>query len=557
MRHETSKSTNRKHKAVYLGIYLAIISGILLLNLYTSQVDFLTEDNTVFIESSSFDPDFSTYELSSGDENLFHYEVSLSKEDFSHLDGEIYRIVLNGVHSNAIRVHFNDQLIIDEGDMEDGFSMLRAGIVHGILDQDWIEDTNTIHITSYASFRTGILNPITISENTPGNRNIGLLRLFNERLVTLGIGLVFMSGLFSLFIYFLNRKDNVFLLWLSLGTLFTGVYLWDYLPIQHLHVDYIFIKKTLLLSLSIGLLFYGLTLYSILKKKYILILPVMQLGYYLFIFFISTNMIDFRSYYDYYFLSIIVIVFSLLLITFHHCKKNNTLFVMLLHFSTIFTLGLLLVFRGFRVGYYSLSTPIFIIVVIGFLPLIITYVLFLEKDIKLLQEKELRQEAMQQAMTDGLTGVYNNTYLKKQLGQLNDASVIAIVDLDNMKPINDTYGHLAGDYVLCYLTDTIKQYIRDRDVLCRYGGDEFVILFKDCSLKEARRIANNIRNHFHQHSISYNGHKLTTSTSIGMCEITNDVDSKSILDCADQELYKAKRKGKNQLFWNDDPIKTI
>jgi diguanylate cyclase (GGDEF)-like protein len=528
-------------------IYFVIIAAILLLTVYTSQLDFLTTENAIQIEPTAFDQDFSTYELSHDDENVFHYTIDLSKEDFSQLDGDQFKLVINSVHSNAITVHFNDQLIVSEGDMSEGLSMLRAGFVHGTIDQAMIQDQNTLAITTYASYRTGTFHPVVISENMPGNRNIGVLRLFNDRLVTLGIGLVIMSGLFSLFIYFLNRKDNTFLLWLSLATLFTGGYLWDYLTMPYLLTDYLVIKKFFLLNLALGILFYGLASYSLLKKKYVLTLPVMQLIYYLIIFFTATNMIDFRYYYNYFFFSIIAVVLFLLIVTFKQYKQNNTIFVMLLHYSTIFTLGLLSLIKGFKLSYYSLSTPIFIIFVIGFLPLIITYVLFLEKDIKLLQERDLKKQAVTQAMTDGLTGVYNIHYLKTQLDQMNDTSVLAILDLDNMKPLNDTYGHLAGDYVLCYLTDTIKQYIRETDILCRYGGDEFVIIFKDCTLADAKKIMTDIHQHIHDDTLSFNNDTFTTSISVGICNASKHTTPENILQCADQALYQAKRQGKNQL----------
>jgi diguanylate cyclase (GGDEF)-like protein len=544
-----SISTRRRHKVIYLIIYFVIIAAILLLTVYTSRLDFLTTENAIQIEPTAFDQDFNTYELSHDDEHIFHYTVDLAKADFSQLDGEHFKLVINSVHSNAITVHFNDQLIISEGDMSEGLSMLRAGFVHGTIEKGLIEDQNTLAITTYASYRTGTFHPVVISENTPGNRNIGALRLFNDRLVTLGIGLVIMSGLFSLFIYFLNRKDNAFLLWLSLATLFTGGYLWDYLTMPYLLTDYLVIKKFFLLNLSLGILFYGLASYSLLKKKYVLTLPVMQLIYYLIIFFTATNMIDFRYYYNYFFFSIIAVVLFLLIVTFKQYKQNNTIFVMLLHYSTIFTLGLLSLIKGFKLSYYSLSTPIFIIFVIGFLPLIITYVLFLEKDIKLLKERDLKQQAVTQSITDGLTGAYNNYYLQKQLKKLNDTSVLAIVDLDNLKPLNDTYGHLAGDYVLRYLTNTIKQYIRKTDVLYRYGGDEFVIIFKDCALADAKKIMTDVRLHIHDDTLSFNNDTFTTSISVGMCDTSKHTTPENILQCADQALYQAKRQGKNQLFF--------
>jgi len=180
----------------------------------------------------------------------------------------------------------------------------------------------------------------------------------------------------------------------------------------------------------------------------------------------------------------------------------------------------------------------------------------LEKDIKLLKERDLKQQAVTQSITDSLTGAYNNYYLQKQLKKLNDTSVLAIVDLDNLKPLNDTYGHLAGDYVLRYLTNTIKQYIRKTDVLCRYSGDEFVIIFIDCTLADAKQIMTDIYQHIHDDTLSFNNDTFSTSISVGICDASKHTTPENILQCADQALYQAKRQGRNQLSVASTPSPT-
>lgn len=151
---------------------------------------------------------------------------------------------------------------------------------------------------------------------------------------------------------------------------------------------------------------------------------------------------------------------------------------------------------------------------------------------------------------DQLTNVYTRRYLFERLYEeverarrYKEFLSIAMIDIDDFKKINDTYGHDIGDEVLKKIADALKMGVRKIDIVGRYGGEEFLIIFPhtqlEQSIKSAQRILKNVRENF-------KWMKLTLS--IGMAEMTDSCyDAEKLVKCADIALYKAKVAGKNRI----------
>jgi diguanylate cyclase (GGDEF)-like protein len=173
-------------------------------------------------------------------------------------------------------------------------------------------------------------------------------------------------------------------------------------------------------------------------------------------------------------------------------------------------------------------------------------------------QTRLRQQAVQlqtisqQAYLDPLTGVFNRRYLDEAL-QLNferaDGSVgILILDIDYFKKVNDTYGHAAGDLVLRETAQLMRKSVRARDLVCRYGGEEFVILLPDIDAKNLRRTAEKIRTRFEKLIFHFEAQEIRATISIGAAlypEHGNDPEA--LLQLADQALYASKHNGRNRV----------
>ena len=123
-----------------------------------------------------------------------------------------------------------------------------------------------------------------------------------------------------------------------------------------------------------------------------------------------------------------------------------------------------------------------------------------------------------------------------------------MLDIDYFKMINDTYGHSAGDKVLIEVSSIIKSTLRSCDYVGRYGGEEFLIIIKDVSLEQGVAICERIRESIENHEWSIDG--LRTSVSIGLSEITGN-HTDSIVNKADELLYKSKSNGRNQLAYEN------
>jgi len=170
-------------------------------------------------------------------------------------------------------------------------------------------------------------------------------------------------------------------------------------------------------------------------------------------------------------------------------------------------------------------------------------------DITLLKEKHAQIE--KKAYYDGLTSVYNrhkfdeivNKEIKNSQRYHRPLSM-AILDIDKFKIFNDTYGHLIGDEVLIMLAQHVKNSIRDTDVFARWGGEEFVILFREIDALEAKIVSDKIRESIAELEHETAGH---ISASFGVTEFKSDDTLDTIFKRCDDALYKAKENGRNRV----------
>ncbi len=162
-----------------------------------------------------------------------------------------------------------------------------------------------------------------------------------------------------------------------------------------------------------------------------------------------------------------------------------------------------------------------------------------------------RLEAM--ATTDRLTGAANREALEVLFGQAqrlarrHDRPLSIInLDIDHFKTINDRHGHQAGDSVLRDLVETVSAQIREADTLCRWGGDEFLILLPDADAEHARQTAERIRDAVARHNrLPANEESLTVSQ--GVAQYRPDESLDNVINRADQALYEAKRSGRDRV----------
>ncbi|OIR09478.1 response regulator PleD [mine drainage metagenome] len=155
----------------------------------------------------------------------------------------------------------------------------------------------------------------------------------------------------------------------------------------------------------------------------------------------------------------------------------------------------------------------------------------------------------QLAMTDHLTGLPNRAQFERTLNseiaharRMSEPFTVLFMDLDGFKVINDTFGHHAGDEVLCEVARRIEKLVRAEDLLARFGGDEFGIFMRQSDDNTSQSLANRIVDALLTPIALSTGQKVTIGISIGIASYAGDIDTvETLLDLADQALYKTKR----------------
>ncbi|WP_425914302.1 sensor domain-containing diguanylate cyclase [Pseudomonas sp. GWSMS-1] len=127
------------------------------------------------------------------------------------------------------------------------------------------------------------------------------------------------------------------------------------------------------------------------------------------------------------------------------------------------------------------------------------------------------------------------------------ALCVLMLDLDNFKQLNDSQGHMAGDEMLRRFANHLRNIVRKSDIICRWGGEEFILLLKDTTPEQARELAEKIIQQTEQSSIHFNGVDLQITTSIGLAQLQADESLEQVITRADRALYRAKQSGRNRL----------
>lgn len=165
------------------------------------------------------------------------------------------------------------------------------------------------------------------------------------------------------------------------------------------------------------------------------------------------------------------------------------------------------------------------------------------------------QEIRHIASRDSLTGVLNHGQIMDAAAQTLALSarhtkpmILAMIDLDDFKKVNDSYGHISGDKVLVSLGQLLQQSVRETDFVGRYGGEEFMLVFSDADCGMIEQKMASILDAFHSIDFDINGQHFSCSFSAGLASSHSFDKLDQIISAADKALYKAKGAGKNQIY---------
>ncbi len=171
-------------------------------------------------------------------------------------------------------------------------------------------------------------------------------------------------------------------------------------------------------------------------------------------------------------------------------------------------------------------------------------------------EAEYHEEIYRLTILDGLTQIHNTRYLGEFLerevvrSQRHDRPLsVLMFDIDKFKSINDSFGHLCGDFVLRELADIVRGTVRKEDLFARYGGEEFAIVLVETNREGAVNVAERIRETVASHQFRFEATPVKLTISLGVASTSGDLamTPASLIRVADENLYEAKRTGRNRV----------
>lgn len=159
------------------------------------------------------------------------------------------------------------------------------------------------------------------------------------------------------------------------------------------------------------------------------------------------------------------------------------------------------------------------------------------------------------ATRDALTGLFNRRFASDYLRQISmqqqrnkSPCSVALVDIDHFKHINDRYGHKVGDACLVQVATKLSKHFRSSDVLCRWGGEEFLLIFPDAGVDEILPVIESFRQYLHNHPIQHYGALIPLTMSIGVTNLPPGAPFDVAINRADRLLYRAKATGRNRII---------
>ncbi|MFW6366378.1 MAG: diguanylate cyclase, partial [Spirochaetota bacterium] len=182
---------------------------------------------------------------------------------------------------------------------------------------------------------------------------------------------------------------------------------------------------------------------------------------------------------------------------------------------------------------------------------------------RVFEVEKLQEKLSEQALKDPLTGLFNRRFLaevvEKEASRARRESStfgLCMIDIDNFKSVNDRFGHDAGDYVLMRVSDTMSSLMRRTDYLCRFGGDELIIILPKIGKQDAVVKAEQLCNALSRINFEIAGERIEVTLSIGIALFPEDGSSfEQLMQKADAALYNSKRCGRNRITVYDSSLK--
>ncbi len=471
-------------------------------------------------------------------------DLDLSKENTER----DYYLVFPYIDGTALRVFWNNQYVGNQGDMERGNSNIWYSAKLFTLPGDFLRSHNLLRLELQGVYEAGIpFEPYVIPQDGHDFR-ILILRLISDWSILFLAGSIFIMGCTLILIgsSALPKIDSRILL--GTASILTSLFLADFMTLTDLPVALVDFKRWVVILRHGASLFFLLGFLSLLEKKHdwfsrtFFVLQIVSILALLF----PQNMIDLKNLYTFTYMVIAPLPLYLLyqMIRMEYFRNAH-----------------LLILGGVVVGSTIAIRDAFIPLIypnsvylshFGFMVIILASTGFVVLDViyhfhLLLLERMRSERYREESIRDSLTGAFNRTMLDLVRSDLPSEFSMIMLDLNDFKSINDTYGHLTGDTVLKEVVRIMGTVFRRNDIIIRTGGDEFLVVLPNCPKQKALSLIEQLQMTIDQAPAKTPDLRdLRYSVSAGLSSYAGDTAVSAstfseLLALADQAMYRQKQ----------------
>lgn len=477
--------------------------------------------------------------------------LKLTTQIESSQNHEDYILVFPSVDGNALRVFFNGQFIGSLGDFAHGNSNFWYAAKFFSVPASMVSSENTIIADINGVYEAGISHLPYLIQKSANPFSLSWLSFSTSGLVILLAGAILIIGFILIFIGFSMYPSYNSRLFLGLACFLTALFLTDFMNLEYLPVSLLIFKKMVVISRHLAAIAFCIGFLKLFERpldlfaRMFIALQIVCSAILLY----PATMHLLKQFYTVTYLTILPLPLYLLYFLFTKCSRKKEYSILLagVVFATLTALrdvAIPLVYPG--AVYYSHY---------GFMILIFTAACFIALDeinyfSLFVREKTSAERYRNVSLHDPLTGAWNRSMMEDTVHSLPDDFSLILMDIDDLKEINDRYGHLAGDNALRDLVFRAQGLIKHNDLVIRLGGDEFLIILPHCPADRLASTARDIADECSRSALSLqNGEVFGYSVSIGSFCAAPALSSPAVsfeeaMTKADEAMYANKQQKK-------------
>lgn len=547
----------KRHTQIFTTIYILCLAASLAFSFFTSYFPNLTHENALILEGASFtngSSDLELHRLRDEDKHISTFSRTFKASEIPNQGDNDYGIVLYRFASNGYKISLNGNLIGTYGDFKNGQSNLWNGGTYFAIDRSLLKAENILEIETFSHYASGFPQlPIVISDLDTIKKTYHKMHILNETIIAMSIGFVFFGGLAVFLLSFTTKENNKAYIYFSISAMAIGINALDYLPFEILGMDHLVFKKIVMGAFYLCAIAMTLALseyFHMKRPKYVAYATVIC---YLFIVVFIRDDLLFNRIYSIFNASNILQAVMWLGIVYYRRKERFEANFLFIGFVGLVGFAIFNFMVDINDGFFILNTPLLYIILISVIIQFLIMMDFNYKEVVIALERHERKAEYEKAITDALTNVKNQRFIFHTLSNKIPSYTLSMMDIDDFKAINDTFGHSAGDFLLVEIAKLLKGHVKENDTICRYGGDEFIVFHND-EIGDVKTSLNVFLNAVRGVDFIYEGQRINITMSIGLYEVREFKRDNHLLKFVDKALYTAKESGKDRIVQYSDDL---